>query len=82
MNIQSIKAVSTTPPLDIRAAMASPEVRAVSRILAAAGVKAPTAGPIPHSHLESCMTAAGIDPTERMRCKIALDRAKLIDWSC
>jgi hypothetical protein len=80
-NIQSIRAVSTTPPLDIRAALASPEVRAVSRILAKAGVAQPT-GKIPHSHLESCMCSAGIDPQERMRCKIALDRAKLIDWSC
>jgi hypothetical protein len=77
-----IQAISTQPTLDIRAAMASPEVRAVSRILAAAGVKAPTAGPIPHSHLENCMSAAGVSPEERMRCKIALDRAHLIDWSC
>ena len=82
MNIQRIHAIATQPTLDIRAAMASPEVRAVSRILAAAGVKAPTAGPIPHSHLESCMCSAGVSPEERMRCKIALDRAKLIDWSC
>jgi hypothetical protein len=80
MNIQSIKAVSTQPTFDIKAALASPEVRGVSRILAKAGIAPPTAK-IPHSHLESCMCDAGIDPTERMRCKIALDRAKLIDWS-
>jgi hypothetical protein len=82
MNIQSIKAVSTTPPLDIKAALASPEVRAVSRILAKAGVQAPTTSRIAHSHLESCMCSAGVSPEERMRCKIALDRAHLIDWSC
>ena len=81
MNIQSIRAVSTTP-LDIKAALASPEVRAVSRILAKAGVKVPTTSKIPHSELESCMCSAGITPEERMRTKIALDRAKLIDWTC
>jgi hypothetical protein len=82
MHIQRIHAVTTQPSFDIKAAMASPEIRAVSRILAKAGVQAPTTSRIPHSHLESCMCSAGIDPQERMRCKIALDRAHLIDWSC
>jgi hypothetical protein len=76
-----IQAIATEPTFDIKAALASPEVRGVSKILARAGVAPPTMGKIPHSHLESCMCSAGIDPTERMRCKIALDRAKLIDWS-
>jgi hypothetical protein len=80
MEIQHIKAVSTQPSFDIKAALQHPEVRGVSRILARAGIAQPTAK-IPHSHLESCMCDAGIDPQERMRCKIALDRAKLIDWS-
>jgi hypothetical protein len=80
MNIQRIHAIATQPTFDIKAALASPEVRGVAKILAKAGVAQPT-GKIPHSRLESCMCSAGIDPTERMRCKIALDRAKLIDWS-
>ena len=79
MNIENIKAVST-PSFDIKAALEHPEVRGVSRILAKAGIAKPTEK-IKHSHLESCMTAAGIDPQERMRCKIALDRAHLIDWT-
>ena len=76
-----IQAISTQPPLDIRAALASPEVRSVSRILAKAGVAQPT-GKIPQSHLESCMCSAGVSPQERLQCKIALDRAHLIDWTC
>jgi hypothetical protein len=80
MNIQRIHAIATEPTFDVKAAMAHPEVRGVAKILAKAGIAPPTAK-IPHSHLESCMCAAGIDPTERMRTKIALDRAKLIDWS-
>jgi hypothetical protein len=80
MNIQSVKAVSTTPLFDIKAALEHPEVRGVARILARAGIAKPTAR-IPHSHLESCMAEAGISPEERMRCKIALDRAHLIVWA-
>jgi hypothetical protein len=76
----TINAVSTAAPFDIKAALASPDVKAISRILAKAGISKPTEK-IKHSHLESCMTAAGIDPVERMRCKIALDRAHLIDWT-
>jgi hypothetical protein len=75
-----IQAIATQPMFDIKAALASPEVRAVSRILAKAGVAQPT-GKIPHSHLESCMSAAGVSPQERLQCKIALDRARLIDWT-
>jgi hypothetical protein len=78
VNIQAVTADKQT--FDIKAALAHPEVRGVSRILARAGIAQPT-GKIPHSHLESCMTAAGIDPTERMRVKIALDRAHLVDWN-
>ena len=76
-----IQAIATEPKFDIQAALQHPEVRSVSRILAKAGVAQPT-GKIPHSHLESCMSAAGVSPQERMQCKIALDRAHLIDWSC
>jgi hypothetical protein len=76
----TINAVATAAPFDIKAALASPDVKAISRILAKAGIAKPTEK-IKHSHLESCMTAAGIDPVERMRCKIALDRAHLIDWT-
>jgi hypothetical protein len=79
MNIQSIHAV-TDKTFDIQAALQHPEVRGVARILAKAGVSQPT-GKIPHSHLESCMSAAGVSAEDRMRCKIALDRAHLIDWA-
>jgi hypothetical protein len=77
MNISAVKDDKT---FDIQAALQHPEVRGVSRILARAGIAQPTSK-FKHSELESCMCDAGIDPTERMRCKIALDRAKLIDWS-
>jgi hypothetical protein len=77
MNIQAIANKET---FDIQAALAHPEVRGVSRILSKAGIAKPTAK-IAHSHLESCMCDAGISPEERMQCKIALDRAKLIDWN-
>jgi hypothetical protein len=76
----TINAVATSAPFDIKAALASPDVKAISRILAKAGIAKPTEK-IKHSHLESCMTSAGIDPVGRMRCKIALDRAHLIDWT-
>jgi hypothetical protein len=76
----TINAVSTSVPFDIKAALSHPEVRGVSRILARAGIKQPTTK-FKHSELESCMCSAGIDPVERMRVKIGLDRAGLIDWN-
>jgi hypothetical protein len=76
----NISAVKDDKTFNLQAALASPDVKAVSRILARAGIAKPTEK-IKHSHLESCMTSAGIDPVERMRCKIALDRAGLIDWN-
>jgi hypothetical protein len=76
----TINAVTDKTTFDIQAALAHPEVRGVARILAKAGIAKPT-GKIPHSHLESCMCEANIDPVERMRVKIALDRAHLVDWT-
>jgi hypothetical protein len=75
-----INAVTNKQTFDIKAALDHPEVRGVARILARAGIAKPTAR-IAHSHLESCMCDAQISPQERMAVKIALDRAKLIDWS-
>jgi hypothetical protein len=75
-----IRAVSTTP-LDIRAALQHPEVKSVARILAAAGVPVPTVR-FKHSELHACLCAADVSPEDRMKCKIALDKAGLIDWSC
>jgi hypothetical protein len=75
-----IQAIATEPKFDIQATLQHPEVKGVFRILAKSGVKVPTTSKIPHSELESCMAAAGITPEERMRTKIALDRAKLIAW--
>jgi hypothetical protein len=79
MSIQSIHAVST-PVFSIEAALSHPEVRGVARILAKAGIAKPTTK-FKASELEAALAKGDITTQERMACKIALDRAKLIDWS-
>jgi hypothetical protein len=76
MNIERIKAVST-PSFDIKAALASPEVRGVAKILAAAGVAQPTR-PIPLAELNEKLSAAGVSVEKRLAVKIALSRVGLL----
>ena len=74
-----IRAVSTftCTPLNIAAALASPEIRAVAKILAAAGVAQPTR-PIPLGELNEKLTAAGVSTEKRIAVKIALGRVGLL----
>jgi hypothetical protein len=76
MNIQRIRAVST-PSFDIKAALTSPEVRGVAKILAAAGVSPPTR-PIPLAELNEKLSAAGVSAEKRLAVKIALGRVGLL----
>jgi hypothetical protein len=76
----TINAVSTSVPFDIKAALQHPEVKGVARILAKAGIARPTSK-FKASELEASLAEGGLTTQERIAAKLALDRAKLIDWA-
>jgi hypothetical protein len=75
MHIQAIS--SSGPDFSIAAALDRPEVRAVSRLLASAGIEKPTAK-IPRHEFEAKLRASSLTPEQRIEAKIALERAGLI----
>jgi hypothetical protein len=77
MNIQSIKAVSTTKPLNIEAALASPAIKTIARVMASIGIERPT-GRISMHDLETKMAAANLPTQKRLELKIALERVGLL----
>jgi hypothetical protein len=77
----NIHAIATKPTFDIQAALQHPEVKGVARILARAGIAQPTSR-FKASELETSLAESVLTPQERIAAKLALDRAKLIDWSC
>jgi hypothetical protein len=67
----------TDKTFDVQAALASPEIRAVSRILARAGVPPPSR-PIDRAELNAKLEAAGLSIEKRLEIKIALERVGLL----
>jgi hypothetical protein len=78
MHIQAI--ASNKPIFSIEAALQHPEVRGVARILAKAGIAKPTSK-FKAFELGTSLADAGLSAEERMRCKLPLDHAGLIDWA-
>jgi hypothetical protein len=74
-----IQAIASKPSFDIQAALDSPAVRAVARVLASIGVERPTTAKIKVSVLEAKM--ASLDPVKRIEIKRSLDSVGLIDWN-
>jgi hypothetical protein len=75
-----IHAVTDKTTFDIKAALQHPEVKGVARILAKANIAQPTSR-FKASELETSLAESVLTPQERIAAKLALDRAKLIDWS-
>jgi hypothetical protein len=73
----NIHAIADKTTFDIKAALASPGIKAISRLMALIGIEKPSA-PIKMNDLESKMAAAGLEPTKRIEVKIALSRAGLM----
>ena len=72
-----IQAIASKPAFDIKAALASPEVRGIASRLAAAGISKPTR-PIPLAELNEKLRAAGWSIEQRLEAKVALNRHGLL----
>jgi hypothetical protein len=68
---------SATEPVAILAALQSPEVKAVARLMASAGIERPTEK-FKLFDLDQKLAASKLTIAERLQCKCALDRAGLI----
>ena len=76
MQIRAI--ATTTEPLDIRAAMQSPEVRSVARLLARADIEPPTERKFELADIDAKLKLSNLSIQERIAMKVALTRAKLL----
>jgi hypothetical protein len=72
MNLHAV-----TEPVAITAALQTPEVRAVARLMASAGIERPTAK-FNLFDLDRKLDASRLTTNERIQCKLALERAGLI----
>ncbi len=72
-----IHAVKTTQPLNLQAALASPEVRSIAASAKRAGID--LSGPIKFARLDDMLGRSNLRIEERIAVKAALDRAGLID---
>jgi hypothetical protein len=73
-----IKAVATEAPNAIVAQAIDKQLRAMSRILASAGVELGSIGKVSARALSTKLKAAGVAPEQRIAAKIALGRAGLL----